>query len=75
VKRIALILTLAAGCTSQTDFGPCIGAFDEKDPALTYKVSGWNIGMGLLFSEFIIPPVVVVVDETFCPVGRKGPAK
>ena len=60
-----------AGCTSSTEFGACIGAFDEKKPGLEYKVSGWNVAMGILFAEMIIPPVLVITDETFCPVGRK----
>lgn len=71
----ALLATLAlatASCTSETDFGPCIGAFDEKDPGLIYKMSGWNIAMGIIFFELIVPPIIVVVDETLCPIGRKA---
>lgn len=66
-----LLTTTLVGCTTKTEFGPCIGAFDEKDPAKIYKVSGWNIAMGILFMEFVVPPIVVLVDNTHCPVGNK----
>ncbi len=74
MKKVMAILTVLAfcGCTSKTDFGPCIGAFDEKDPNLTYKVSAWNLGVGILFFSLILPPIYVVVDETFCPVAKKN---
>ena len=74
MKRVIAIAALFAlvGCTSRTDLGPCIGAFDERDPNLIYKVSGWNIAMGIIFMEMIIPPVIVIADETLCPVGRKA---
>lgn len=68
---VAAILLALAGCTSETGFGPCIGAFDDRDPALIYKVSGWNVAMGIVFFELVFPPVIVVADETLCPVGRK----
>ncbi len=73
-RTLAIVMLLAAaGCTSSTEYGRCIGAFDDKDPALTYKVSGWNVAMGVVFAELIVPPIVVLVDETLCPVGRKAP--
>lgn len=73
MKRLYLILALSllAGCTSHTEFGPCVGAFDEKDPHLVYKISGWNLGMGLIFFEMIIPPILVITDVTFCPIGKR----
>ena len=67
----ALALIALAGCTSQTAYGTCIGAFDEGDPKLVYKTNVWNVAMGVIFFEFIIPPVIVIADETKCPVGRK----
>ena len=67
----ALIVLTLAGCTSETQFGPCIGAFDDKNPALTYKLSIWNTFLGILFSETIIVPVVVIANETHCPNGVK----
>ncbi len=69
----ALLASLAlcvSGCTSKTDFGPCIGAFDDKDPSLIYKANGWNIAMGVVFVELIVPPIIVIVDETLCPIGH-----
>jgi hypothetical protein len=66
-----LLATTLAGCDSKTEFGPCIGAFDDPNPKLEYKVSGWNIAMGVIFFETIVAPIVVIVDETRCPVGRK----
>ena len=66
-----LCVLLLAGCTSRTEFGPCIGLADDKDPKLIYKVSGWNIAMGIIFIEMIVPPILVATDETFCPIGKK----
>lgn len=68
---IALLVSILAGCTSSTEHGPCIGAFDEKNPKLEYKVSAWNAALAILFFGLVLPPVFVVVDETFCPVGKK----
>ncbi len=73
MKKLSLIFlaVFVAACTSETQYGPCIGLFDEKDPELVYKAKAWNIGMGILFFGLVIPPVVVIVDETFCPVAKK----
>jgi hypothetical protein len=70
----ALMLMLLAGCTSRTGYGECIGAFDDKQPDLQYKVSGWNLALAIIFSETIVVPVVVVASETSCPVAAKKPA-
>jgi uncharacterized lipoprotein len=72
MKKIALALlalALLAGCTSKTEYGQCIGAFDDKRPELHYKLSGWNVAMAVIFSETIVVPIVVVADETLCPDG------
>ena len=68
---IALLLIVLAGCTSRTEFGPCVGLGDDKDPKLLYKVSVWNVFLGVIFFELIAPPIFVAVDQTFCPVGKK----
>jgi hypothetical protein len=68
----AMFLMLLVGCTSATEYGSCIGAFDDRDPKLTYKVSIWNAFLAIIFVETIIVPIWVVVDETLCPVGRKS---
>jgi hypothetical protein len=73
MKAILAILMVAAlaGCASRTEFGPCVGIGDEKDPHLTYKVSARNLIVGLVFWELLAPPVVVAVDEFYCPVAAK----
>lgn len=71
-RAIAAALLLAlAGCTSSTPYGECIGAFDQERPELVYKPSVRNIVVGILFFELIVPPVVVLVDEIKCPVGKR----
>jgi hypothetical protein len=74
MKVIALILAAAlmAGCTTRTEHGPCIGIADEKDPALVYKLSAWNIFLAVVFVELIAPPIVVLVDSVQCPVAKKA---
>jgi len=68
ILGLAIILT---GCTSQTQFGDCIGLADAKKPDLVYKVSATNLIVAILTFELIAPPVIVAVNETFCPIGRK----
>lgn len=74
MKKILLIAALAAaltGCTSTTQFGDCIGAGADEDPALRYKVNTWNVIVAILFVETIVVPVVVVLEESYCPVSKK----
>lgn len=72
-RALALVgLLLLSGCTSATSVGPCVGAFDERDPHLIYNTSAWNLIMAIVFLETIFVPVVVVADETVCPIGRKA---
>ena len=68
---LSAILIGLSSCTSKTEFGPCIGAFEDKNPAKVYKISIWNVAMGIIFIEMLIPPIVVIVDGTLCPVGNK----
>ena len=71
-KIIALMLVvLLTGCTSNTEFGLCVGIGEDKNPNLVYKVSAWNVALGILFFELILPPVFVAADEFYCPVGVK----
>ena len=70
MKRLLVAAALAvmvAGCTSQTAVGPCVGAFDQRDPHLIYKLALFNVFIGILFLETIIVPLIVVADETLCP--------
>jgi hypothetical protein len=68
---VALAAMFLAGCTSRTEYGPCVGLGEDQNPALHYKVSVWNAFLGIVFVETVIVPIFVVVDETFCPVGKK----
>lgn len=68
---IALMI-LVSGCTSETKHGKCIGLDDEKDPKLVYDISTKNVILAALFSELaFIPPIVVLLTETYCPTGIK----
>jgi hypothetical protein len=74
MKRIVLMIIfgfILSSCTTRTDYGPCVGIADEKDPNLTYKVSAWNLVIGIFFMGLVAPPVFVLVDEFYCPVGNK----
>lgn len=65
---LALSLT---GCASSNSNGePCIGAFDDPKPGVTYKVSSRNLAIGIIFFEMVFPPVVVIVNEFKCPVEK-----
>lgn len=66
-----LCLVGLMGCTSKTEFGPCVGLADDKDPKLTYKVSTGNLVVAVVFSEMIVPPIVVALNELYCPVEIK----
>jgi hypothetical protein len=67
----ALVAILAAGCTTRTEYGECIGVLQDKKPDLEYKLSGWNTFLAVIFSETIVVPIVVVADDFQCPVGKK----
>ncbi len=62
---------LASGCTSQTEYGKCVGVSDKQKPELEYKPSILNLVVGIIFMEFVVPPIIVAVDEFYCPVGKK----
>jgi hypothetical protein len=71
-KAIIVVLLIAlVGCTSRTEYGECIGAFDDKKPDLIYKLSARNLFWGIVGFSLIAPPIFVIVDQTFCPIGRK----
>jgi hypothetical protein len=74
MKMVILLcsILMLAGCVSKTEFGECVGLGEPQDPNLHYKLSAWNIAMGVIFVELIAPPIFVAVDETFCPVGYKN---
>ena len=75
MKKILLVATMVAllsGCTSSTQYGSCIGIADDKEPNLQYKLSVWNTFLAIIFSETIVVPIVVLANETYCPVGVKA---
>lgn len=64
-------LSVLSACETRTQYGECIGIDGDKDPNLHYKVSTTNVVWGVVFVETIIVPVVVLLDETDCPVGLR----
>lgn len=71
VLSLCVIALFLMGCTSRTEFGECVGLGEDKNPTLVYKLDAWNLVVGIVFFELIAPPVIVAVNETFCPVGKK----
>ena len=65
-----LLIAALSGCSNANQYGKCVGIDDARDPSLTYKLSVWNIAMGIIFVEMIIPPIVVATDELYCPVAQ-----
>jgi hypothetical protein len=66
---MALIGLTLAGCTTETKYGECVGAFDARNPKYEYKLDTVNTVLGIVFIETIFVPVIIVADETVCPVG------
>ena len=71
ILLIALAALFLTGCTESTQYGTCVGIADDKNPALIYKLDVWNTVLGIVFAETIIVPIIVLIDETFCPVGKR----
>ncbi len=82
MKKILLLCTvfLMTACKSEvtlpneTEPVSCVGfntPESERDSTLVYKVSARNLVVGILFAELIVPPVIVALDELWCPVSRK----
>lgn len=72
VIAVILLAVMLAGCTTSTSFGPCVGVDDsDRNPTLHYKLSVWNVILAVIFVETIVVPVVVVLDNTYCPIGKK----
>jgi uncharacterized protein YcfL len=73
-KLLILVMTLIllSGCASRTEFGECIGVTKEDEkPDLVYKLSVRNVVLAAVFFQTLFTPIVVLVNETYCPVGRK----
>jgi hypothetical protein len=83
-KNVLFLAALAflAACDSEVTLPdsksyPCVGAFAEEDrlPNLRYRASTTNIVVGLAFVETVFVPVIVLLDETYCPVGFRDTTK
>lgn len=72
-RNIALLLVLlvATSCASKTEFGDCVGLSDEQKPELIYKTSVRNVVIGAVFFQTIFTPILVGMNQFYCPVGRK----
>jgi hypothetical protein len=68
---VFLCLAVFGGCQSETPHGPCIGVFDDENPKLQYKLSVRNTVLGVIFFQTVFVPVIVLANETRCPVGPK----
>lgn len=74
MKRLFAILLIAvmlAGCTTHTKYGDCVGLGDDQNKNLHYKLSGWNLAIGIIFFETVVVPIVVILDDAVCPIGPK----
>lgn len=71
MKYVLLLLFLIAGCTSNTEYGDCVGINDTKDIALIYEFSTFNIIVAILAAETIIIPSMVIFNCLECPIGKK----
>lgn len=66
-----LLLLFMISCTSNTEFGECIGVLEDKNPKLEYRASKLNIFLAVVFSETVIVPLWVILEEHSCPRGEK----
>jgi hypothetical protein len=76
VVALTLLLVLVAGCEDSRIVNnksePCVGINEsDRNPKLEYRASTQNVVLAVIFSETIIVPIVVVLNETFCPIGTK----
>ncbi len=74
MKRLLIVTTLILTCTcaSKTEFGDCIGINGNEKADLKYDYSIRNIVVGVIFSEMLlIPPILVLMNQTKCPVAKK----
>ena len=75
---LALSALFLTGCESERSINgttvSCIGLNSDPLPGVTYKYSTRNIVVGIIFSEMVIPPVIVAFNELQCPVSVTAPA-
>ena len=82
MKKVLLVslifLFSLTACESSREIAgrdvPCVGLGDPLNPDYEYRVSVRNAVLGVIFSEMIIPLVVWLAADFYCPVGivRKG---
>lgn len=76
IAAIALALLTLTACEYDREHGECVGVDDDKNPALEYEVSTRNAILAVLGAEMaLIPPVVVLLEATYCPVGPSRAAE
>lgn len=68
---ILLMIGTTIGCTSSNKYGECIGLNKNPKSELNYKYNAWNIGLAVVFSGMIFPPIIVLLEEYKCPSGIK----
>ncbi len=61
--------TKTIGGTTYSDYG--LFNPDDKNPNVKYEPNWWNIAMGVIFFEMIVPPIYVFGFHLFKPVGPK----
>lgn len=69
LSTLTLAVLILTGCVSKTEFGQCVGVNEKQNPALEYKISAHNLIVGIVFVELIAPPIFVITDQFYCPVG------
>jgi len=80
LSSIAFVMAfclLSVGCDSETEYGQCVGIQDvrqaeQDNPGVLYRVSGWNVAMGVIFLETIFAPIIWLAADFKCPVARKN---
>ena len=85
MQKILIVLLIAvfalnmAACTAPTktingttysDYG--LFNPDDKNPNVKYEPNWWNVAIGIIFFEMVIPPIYVFGFHLFEPVGSKS---
>lgn len=74
MKNLILIIftLLATACTKETEYGDCVGVIkSSEDPKLIYEMSYKNVIIGIVLSETLVIPTIVVFADLYCPTGKK----
>ena len=74
MRSLALALLLTCGaCTDRVQFADgtsheCVGVTEDREPTVHYAVDKGNVVVGVLLAETIVVPIVVALDQVWCPV-------